>query len=132
MKYPLSAPSITALEKAYVNQALDDDWISGTGGFVTRFENALAEKVQRKHCIAVSNGTDALELALLALGVGAGDEVIVPALTFVAPAAVVAAGVFRCVQQHLVHQCWLHGEAHHAKNKSDYRGGCIGTVRCLR
>lgn len=97
MKYPLSSPSISALEKRYVNEALDSGWISGTGGFVTRFEQALAAKVNRQHCIAVSNGTVALELALQALCIGsvyggsAEDEVIVPALTFVAPAAAVRA-----------------------------------------
>lgn len=89
MRIPLSQPSITALEKRYVNEALEDGWISGTGNFVTRFENALAEKVGRKYAIAVANGTVALEVALRAMGIGAGDEVIVPALTFVAPAAAV-------------------------------------------
>jgi perosamine synthetase len=89
MLIPLSQPSITSLEKRYVNEALADNWISGTGNFVTRFENALAAKVGRKYAIAVSNGTVALEVTLRALGIGVGDEVIVPALTFVAPAAAV-------------------------------------------
>lgn len=89
---PISAPSLTALERDYLLEAFDSGWISGMGGsFIPRFEAALAQQVQRKHCIAVSNGTVALALALQALGIGPGDEVIVPALTFVSPAAMVRA-----------------------------------------
>lgn len=92
MTIPLSAPSLTDRERTYLLEAYDSGWISGMGGaFIPRFEAALAQQVGRKHCIAVSNGTVALALALQALGVGRGDEVIVPALTFVSPAAMVAA-----------------------------------------
>jgi perosamine synthetase len=89
MRIPLSNINLSDLEKGYVNDALNTGWISGTGNYVTRFEEALARQVQRKHAIAVSNGTVALELALKALDIRPGDEVIVPALTFVAPAAAV-------------------------------------------
>lgn len=89
MRIPASNINITELEKSYVRDALESGWISGIGGYVTRFEDALAKQVQRKHAIAVSNGTVALELALKGLGIRPGDEVIVPALTFVAPAAAV-------------------------------------------
>jgi len=86
---PLSQPSIKHRERALVEQAMQASWISGTGPFVKQFEDTLAAKLHGGHAVAVTNGTVALELALKALGIGAGDEVIVPALTFVAPAAAV-------------------------------------------
>lgn len=89
MIIPLSSPSITDLERRYVADAINSGWISAAGEYVTRFEQMLAGRIGRKHAIAMTNGTVALEAALLALGIGAGDEVIVPALTFVAPAAAV-------------------------------------------
>lgn len=89
MKIPLSTVNLSELERQYAKDAIDTAWISGTGAYLNRFETALAEKIDRKHVIAVANGTVALELALLALEVGFGDEVIVPALTFAAPAAAV-------------------------------------------
>lgn len=91
MNIPLSNVNLTELEIGYAKDALESGWISGAGDYIARFERALAQKIGRKHVIAVANGTVALELALLALGIGADDEVIVPALTFVAPAATVRA-----------------------------------------
>ncbi|MFC8532450.1 DegT/DnrJ/EryC1/StrS family aminotransferase [Streptomyces sp. NPDC057249] len=91
VKVPLARPNLSALERSYVQQALEDGWISGTGGIVSRFEEGLSTRVGRRHTIAVANGTLALELALRALGVGPGDEVIVPAFTFAAPATTVLA-----------------------------------------
>ena len=89
MKIPISQPSITSRERKHVLEAIDSGWISSLGEFIPLFQDMLAEKVQRKHALACSNGTVALELALRALGIGPGDEVIVPAFTFVSPAAVV-------------------------------------------
>ena len=63
---------------------LETTWISSAGKYVERFEEAFAEVAGTKHAITCSNGTAALHLALLALGVKPGDEVIVPTLTFVA------------------------------------------------
>ena len=83
---PLSSVNIGERERSYVHGALAEGWISGTGRYVTMFENRFSTKVQRRHAVAVANGTLALELALRALGIGPGDEVIVPALTFAAPA----------------------------------------------
>lgn len=88
---PLSQPSITHQERNAVNQALNTGWISGTGPYVRDFETALKVQLGRDHALAVTNGTVALELVLRALGIGVGDEVIVPALTFAAPAAAVRA-----------------------------------------
>jgi perosamine synthetase len=89
MRIPLSSVNLSELEREYAKEAIDTGWISGGGKYLTEFESALAQKIGRKHVIAVANGTLALELALLAQGVGAGDEVVVPALTFAAPAAAV-------------------------------------------
>jgi perosamine synthetase len=88
---PLSSVDLTEVETAYVQAALSNGWISGTGPFVSRFEEALGKRIDRAYTIAVANGTLGLELALRALGVGPGDEVIVPALTFAAPAMSVCA-----------------------------------------
>ncbi|MFI8804433.1 MULTISPECIES: DegT/DnrJ/EryC1/StrS family aminotransferase [Micromonospora] len=88
-RIPLSRPALGPLERRYVEDALASGWISGTGPYLERFEAAIAERVRRSHVVAVSSGTTALELTLAALGIGPGNEVIVPALTFVAPAAAV-------------------------------------------
>ncbi|GAA3938290.1 DegT/DnrJ/EryC1/StrS family aminotransferase [Actinoplanes auranticolor] len=86
---PLSRPTLGPQEERNVADALSSGWISGTGPYVERFEAAVSAHVGRGHTVAVSSGTTALELVLAALGVGPGDEVIVPALTFAAPAAAV-------------------------------------------
>jgi perosamine synthetase len=88
---PLSSPDLTATERGYVLAALDSGWISGTGPYITDFELRFSQKCNRHHAIAVANGTLALELVLRGLGIGPGDEVIVPALTFAAPASSVLA-----------------------------------------
>lgn len=87
----LSGVDLGELEEFYVRKALADGWISGTGSFVARFEQLVSARTDRRHTIAVANGTLALELALRALDIGLGDEVIVPALTFAAPAMSVMA-----------------------------------------
>lgn len=76
-------PSLNGNEAAYVNDCLASGWLS-QGEYVTRFERAFAERVGARHAVAVSNGTAALHLALIAANVKPGCEVIVPALTFVA------------------------------------------------
>lgn len=91
MKIPLSSVKLMPNAVELVKEALQSGWISGTGEYVTRFEHDLAERVNRAHAVACSNGTLALEIALRALDIGPGDGVIVPALTFVAPAAAVRA-----------------------------------------
>lgn len=80
----LSAPCLGKNEKKYVNECLDSGWISSRGSFVRRFEADFARYCGVRHAIATCNGTSALHLGLLALGVGPGDEVIVPTLTYVA------------------------------------------------
>jgi len=86
---PLANPDITKVERRHVLQALWSNTISGTGPQIREFEAAWEQRSGRKRAFAVSNGTVALEIALQAIGIGPGDEVIVPALTFAAPAAAV-------------------------------------------
>ncbi|MEA2176351.1 MAG: perosamine synthetase [Blastocatellia bacterium] len=83
---PVASPSLSGNEKAYVMDCMESGWISSAGKYVEKFEAAFAEFCGTKHAISCCNGTAALHLSLLALGVGLGDEVIVPTLTFVATA----------------------------------------------
>jgi perosamine synthetase len=83
---PLSVPVMRGNEWAYVRECLDTAWISSAGPFVDRFENELAAYVGADHAVATVNGTSALHVSLIVAGVGPGDEVIVPSLTFIAPA----------------------------------------------
>jgi perosamine synthetase len=92
-RFPVAEPLLDGNEETYVLECIRSGWISSQGHFVGRFERAIAEFHQLPHALAVSNGTAALHLALLSLGVGPGDEVIVPDLTFAATAsAVIQAG----------------------------------------
>ncbi|MBI3709087.1 MAG: DegT/DnrJ/EryC1/StrS family aminotransferase [Proteobacteria bacterium] len=83
-RIPVAEPVLSGNESRYVNECLTTNWISSQGAFVRRFESDFAQRIGAGHALAVSNGTVALHLALLALGVGKGDEVIVPDLTFAA------------------------------------------------
>jgi perosamine synthetase len=82
----VSAPVLAGNEKRYVNECLDEGWISSNGKFIGRFESEFAAYCGAAHAIACCNGTVALHVALLAFGIGPGDEVILPTLTFVATA----------------------------------------------
>lgn len=85
-RIPLSEPLLAGKEWEYVKECLDTGWVSTAGGFIPRFEKAFADFVGAPHAVAAVNGTSALHVALLAVGVEPGDEVLVPNLTFVAPA----------------------------------------------
>lgn len=85
---PWAKPHLFGREKDYVLKALSSTWISG-GEYVDKFESDFADAIGTKFALTVSNGTSALHLALVALGIGPGDEVIVPGFTFVAPANMV-------------------------------------------
>lgn len=84
MHIPLAQPQLTGNEYRYLMDAFLSTWISSTGKYVPRFEQSFAEYCGVRYGVAASNGTAALHLALLALGIGAGDEVIVPNMTFAA------------------------------------------------
>jgi len=89
----LSPPHLDGNEAAYVADALASGWVAPAGPYLARFEEVVAERCGVAHAVAVSSGTAALHLALLAHGIGPGDEVLVPTLTFAASAnAVVHAG----------------------------------------
>lgn len=83
---PVSKPSISQTELDYVSDAVRSGWVSSLGAYIDAFENRFAAYCGTKYALTVSNGTVGLHLALVAYGVGSGDEVIVPDLTFVATA----------------------------------------------
>ena len=85
LRIPIYQPDIGSKEKAYVNQCLDSTWISSKGEFIERFQAGFAGYIGAPQALAVSNGTVALHLALATLGLGAGDEIIVPSLTYISP-----------------------------------------------
>lgn len=82
-KYPLAKPVLGMPEKENLVKCITDGWVSA-GSFVTDFENRMALACDRKYACSTSSGTSALHLALAALGVGRGDLVIVPTLTYIA------------------------------------------------
>jgi perosamine synthetase len=83
---PLSVPHLVGNEWTYVKECLDTNWVSSAGPFVDRFEREMAQVAGTKYAVATVNGTAALHTALMLAGVGAGDEVVVSDLTFIAPA----------------------------------------------
>ncbi len=87
---PLHEPYFGGQEWAYVKECLDTGWVSSVGSYVDRFERDLAQACGTKHAVVLVNGTAALEIALLVTGVVPNDEVLIPALTFVATANAVS------------------------------------------
>ncbi len=81
---PLSVPNLSGNERAYVNEAIEAQWVSTGGSYITRFEEMVARFVGVPDAVACQSGTAALHLALICAGVQPGDEVIVPTLTFIA------------------------------------------------
>lgn len=84
MFVPVNEPLLSREAKRNVRKAVNSGWISSSGAFVCEFERAFAQRYRVKHAVTVANGTAALHVALLALGIGKGDEVIVPAFTMAA------------------------------------------------
>jgi perosamine synthetase len=83
-RIPIMEPSLSGNELDYVTECIKTTWISSQGAFVRKFEAVFGEYCGVPNALAVSNGTVALHLGLAALGIGPGDEVIVPDLTFAA------------------------------------------------
>jgi perosamine synthetase len=87
---PVYRPDLSGNEKRYVLDCLDTTWISSLGGYIERFEAAVRAATGADHAIGLCNGTVALHLALHCLGVGPGDEVIVPTFTYIASVNTIA------------------------------------------
>jgi perosamine synthetase len=83
MKVPVNEPVVTDAAKQYVIDALDTGWVSSAGKYIDQFEQAFADYVGVKHGVTTTSGTTALHLALAGMGIGKGDEVIVPDFTIV-------------------------------------------------
>lgn len=86
---PVCRPVLDGREREYVLDALESGWISSQGDYITRFEDAFARQCDARYGVACCNGTAAIHLALAALDIGPGDEVVIPALTLIASANMV-------------------------------------------
>ncbi len=86
MLYPIYKPFISQIEKDLVNDCLDSTWISSKGKYIRMFEDKVSKFTGSKYAVAVSNGTVALHLALLAHDIGIDDEVLLPDFTYIATA----------------------------------------------
>jgi perosamine synthetase len=90
---PVNRPLLDGNETRYILEAIESGWISSEGPFVREFERRFAAVVGRRHGVAVANGSAALDIAVAALGIGPGDEVILPSFTIIScAAAIVRAG----------------------------------------
>jgi perosamine synthetase len=95
---PVNQPLLNGNEMKYLADCIESGWISSEGAFVRRLEEGMAKLVDQHHGIAVANGSVALEVAVRALGIGAGDEVILPTFTIIScAAAIVRAGAIPVV-----------------------------------
>jgi perosamine synthetase len=86
---PVNEPLLDGNERTYLNECIDSGWISSDGAFVERFERAMAQRVGRKHAIAVANGSAALDVTAAALRLGPDDEVIMPTHTIISCASAI-------------------------------------------
>ena len=90
---PVNEPLLNGNERKYLNECLDTGWISSEGPFINKFEDGFSKRVGRRFGIAVTSGSTALEAAVAALGMGKGDEVVMPTFTIIScAAAIVRAG----------------------------------------
>jgi len=90
---PVNQPLLNGNELKYLSECIETGWISSEGPFVSRLEKGMAALVGQRHGIAVANGSVALDVAVAALAIGQGDEVVLPTFTIIAcAAAIVRAG----------------------------------------
>ncbi|QIL40673.1 DegT/DnrJ/EryC1/StrS family aminotransferase [Pedobacter sp. HDW13] len=90
---PVNTPLLNGNELKYLTECINTGWISSEGPFITKFEENFSRYIGRAHGIAVSNGSAALDIAIKALNIGQGDEVIMPTFTIISPAqSIVTAG----------------------------------------
>lgn len=95
---PVNRPDLGGREREYLLECIDTGWISSEGPFIDRFEKAMAAKMGRRHGIAVANGTVAIDVAVAALKIQPGDEIILPTFTIIScAAAIVRAGAIPVV-----------------------------------
>ena len=80
---PVNEPLLDGNERKYLLECVETGWISSEGPFIKQFEERFAARVGREFGVAVSNGSVALDAAVVALGIGAGDEVILPSFTII-------------------------------------------------
>lgn len=83
---PVNVPLLNGNEQKYLTECIETGWISSEGPFVQKFERKFTNYIGRTFGIAVSNGSAALDIAIRALGIGSGDEVIMPTFTIISPA----------------------------------------------
>jgi len=86
---PVNEPRLQGKEKEYLNECIDTGWISSEGPFVKKFEESFAARFGRNYAISVCNGSLALDAAIVSLGIGEGDEVILPTFTIISCAAAI-------------------------------------------
>ena len=86
---PVNEPLFCGNEAKYLAECIESGWISSEGPFVRRLEEGMAEVGGQRHGIAVTNGSAALDVAVAALGIGPGDEVILPTFTIISCAAAI-------------------------------------------
>lgn len=90
---PVNTPLLSGNEKKYINECIDTGWISSEGPFIKKFEEEFCTYIGRTYGVAVSNGSAALDIAVKALGIGPGDEVILPTFTIISPTqSIITAG----------------------------------------
>jgi perosamine synthetase len=94
---PLHEPRFVGNEKKYVMDAIDSTFVSSVGAYVDKFEEIVSQKTKAKYVVATSNGTSALHIGLLMVGVKPGDEVITQPLTFVATGNAISYANAKCV-----------------------------------
>jgi perosamine synthetase len=124
---PVNEPLLTGHEKQYLIECIETGWISSEGPFVEKFEKAVADYVGVKHGIAVCNGTAALEVAMSAIELQPGDEVIMPSFTIISCALAVLRRGGIPVLVDVEHDTWCM-DVNHVKNKIGPRTKAIMPV----
>lgn len=140
-RIPLSVPNVCGNERKYVDEALEDGWISSVGSYVNRFEQELASYVGVDNAVAVASGSAGLHLAYMEAGVIQNDLVIVPSLTFIAtvnPIRYLGAEPFfldvdetlglspNALKQFLENECKIHNnEVIHKQSNRVVRAVCV-------
>lgn len=81
---PLSVPNFSGNEKQYINSAVVSEWVSSGGSLIPKFEQAIADYIGMPRAVACNSGSSGLHLAMMIAGIGSGDEVLAPTLTFIA------------------------------------------------